>query len=184
LAFVLVVFGIGSFVGTAKITTADNAIGDSGAADRVLAQPVEPVPGELVLDRSLAHELRTRRPRRGRESPGALEPLRIAVGAQSEQTRKPFSTIRKGRLGRDRLGRRERGLRGEPLRGRLEPAGADRLNADHGVDLCVPNRRARRTRTALQREVTTQVVAPLGDAQPPMREPCCELLGRDLSSRS
>src|SRR5512133_2139918 len=36
LAFVLVAFAIGSLVGTVKITTADNAIGDSGAADRTL----------------------------------------------------------------------------------------------------------------------------------------------------
>ena len=38
LAFVLFAFAIGSLVGTVKMTTADNAIGDSGAADRTLAR--------------------------------------------------------------------------------------------------------------------------------------------------
>jgi len=38
LAFVLVTFGIGSVVGVVKMTTSDYAIGDSGAADRVLAR--------------------------------------------------------------------------------------------------------------------------------------------------
>ena len=37
LAFVLVAFAIGSLAGVVNLTTADNAIGDSGAADRVLA---------------------------------------------------------------------------------------------------------------------------------------------------
>jgi uncharacterized membrane protein YdfJ with MMPL/SSD domain len=38
LAFVLVAFAIGSLVGVVKMTTSDNAIGDSGAADRILAR--------------------------------------------------------------------------------------------------------------------------------------------------
>src|SRR5512133_969196 len=38
LGFVLIAFAIGSAVGVVKITTSDNAIGDSGAADRVLAR--------------------------------------------------------------------------------------------------------------------------------------------------
>jgi uncharacterized membrane protein YdfJ with MMPL/SSD domain len=38
LAFVLVAFAIGSVVGVVKMTTSDNAIGDSGAADRILAR--------------------------------------------------------------------------------------------------------------------------------------------------
>jgi len=38
LAFVLVAFAVGSVVGTAKMTTADNAIGSSGAADQILAR--------------------------------------------------------------------------------------------------------------------------------------------------
>jgi uncharacterized membrane protein YdfJ with MMPL/SSD domain len=38
LAFVLVTFAIGSVVGVVKMTTSDNAIGDSGAADRILAR--------------------------------------------------------------------------------------------------------------------------------------------------
>ena len=38
LAFVLVAFGLGSVAGVVKMTTSDYAIGDSGAADRVLAR--------------------------------------------------------------------------------------------------------------------------------------------------
>ena len=38
LAFVLVAFAIGSLAGTVKMTTADNAIGDSGTADQILAR--------------------------------------------------------------------------------------------------------------------------------------------------
>jgi uncharacterized membrane protein YdfJ with MMPL/SSD domain len=38
LAFVVVAFAIGSLIGTVTMTTADYAIGDSGAADRVLAR--------------------------------------------------------------------------------------------------------------------------------------------------
>jgi MMPL family len=38
LAFVVVAFGIGSVAGVVKMTTSDYAIGDSGAADRVLAR--------------------------------------------------------------------------------------------------------------------------------------------------
>ena len=38
LAFVLVAYAIGSLAGVVKMTTSDNAIGDSGAADKVLAR--------------------------------------------------------------------------------------------------------------------------------------------------
>src|SRR5512132_4478881 len=50
LAFVLVAFAIGSLVGVVKITTSDNAIGDSGAADRVLAREF---PNERSLEEVL-----------------------------------------------------------------------------------------------------------------------------------
>ena len=38
LSFVLVAFAIGSLAGVVKMTTSDYAIGDSGAADRILAR--------------------------------------------------------------------------------------------------------------------------------------------------
>jgi RND superfamily putative drug exporter len=54
LAFVLVALAIGSMVGVVKITTSDNAIGDSGAADRILAR-------EFPNQRSLEEVLIQRR---------------------------------------------------------------------------------------------------------------------------
>ena len=53
-AFVVVSFAIGSLVGVVKLTTSDQAIGDSGAADRVLAQ-------EFPNQRSLEEVLIQRR---------------------------------------------------------------------------------------------------------------------------
>jgi RND superfamily putative drug exporter len=50
LAFVFVAFAIGSAVGVVKMTTADYAIGDSGAADRILAREF---PGERTLEEVL-----------------------------------------------------------------------------------------------------------------------------------
>ena len=54
LAFVIVAFAIGSLVGLVKLTTSDQAIGDSGAADRVLAR-------EFPNQRSLEEVLIQRR---------------------------------------------------------------------------------------------------------------------------
>src|SRR5262245_29069434 len=50
LAFVLAAFAIGSFTGVVKMTTADSAIGDSGAADRILAREF---PNEQSLEEVL-----------------------------------------------------------------------------------------------------------------------------------
>ena len=54
LAFVAVAFALGSVVGVVKMTTADYAIGDSGAADRILAR-------EFPSERSLEEVLIQRR---------------------------------------------------------------------------------------------------------------------------
>jgi uncharacterized membrane protein YdfJ with MMPL/SSD domain len=53
LGFVVVAFAIGSLVGVAKMTTADYAIGDSGAADRIVARefPNERSPEEVLIQR-------------------------------------------------------------------------------------------------------------------------------------
>ena len=53
LAFVFVAFAIGSAVGVVKMTTADNAIGDSGTADRILARefPSQRTLEEVLIQR-------------------------------------------------------------------------------------------------------------------------------------
>jgi RND superfamily putative drug exporter len=69
LAFVFVAFAIGSAVGVVKMTTSDYAIGDSGKADRVLAQEF---PSQRTLEEVLIE----------REDGARLAPaeLRAAVG--------------------------------------------------------------------------------------------------------
>jgi RND superfamily putative drug exporter len=69
LAFVLVAFAIGSMAGVVTMTTSDSAIGDSGAADRVLAR-------EFPNERSLEEVLIQRRDG-GRLTPAEL---RAATG--------------------------------------------------------------------------------------------------------
>jgi uncharacterized membrane protein YdfJ with MMPL/SSD domain len=69
LAFVVVAFAIGSMAGVVSMTTSDYAIGDSGAADRILA-------GEFPNQRSLEEVLVQRRDG-GRLTPSEL---RAAVG--------------------------------------------------------------------------------------------------------
>jgi hypothetical protein len=53
LGFVVVAFAIGSLVGVVKMTTADYAIGDSGAADRIVARefPNQRSPEEVLIQR-------------------------------------------------------------------------------------------------------------------------------------
>ena len=100
LAFVLVAFAIGSLTGFVKMTTADNAIGDSGAADRILAREF---PNKQSLEEILIQS-RTGGPLEPAELRAAVSDLvtRLrhtpAVGA----IRSPLATANVGQVSHDR----------------------------------------------------------------------------------
>jgi uncharacterized membrane protein YdfJ with MMPL/SSD domain len=100
LAFVVVAFGIGSVAGVVKMTTSDYAIGDSGAADTVLAR-------EFPNQRSLEEVLIQSRTGRGL-APAQLRPAvndlvtRLSRTPAVASIRSPLDAANAEQISRDR----------------------------------------------------------------------------------